>query len=1074
MIKMVGIQMKRRNFKIIAMAKSITMVSILKLLLCLHVAMLPTMVRAEDAALLPNAVQQYFDNNGNPLSSGSVRYTIPSTDTLKTIWSDKEKTTPLANPVILNAAGRPPNNVGIYGDGEYQQAVRDRNNNLIWSRITSSAGGGGGTPTTIGDGDLVGTVKTWAALIAPPQYVFTYGQEVNRADYPEYVAAITSSQTVFCTLGSPVLNGLADTTQIPVGADIEVSCLPAGTTVINKTISTLTVSANATLSVNTVAVIFPWGNGNGTTTINIPDFRGIALVGRNNMGGVEGLSLTSTYFSGNDPNGLAVSGGNQSQTLLEANLARHTHAYVRSAAGFDWSTVIANLDTGGTPVNIFNGTPSASTQTTSATPIDPDPVPFSIVQPSKTTNYIIKISPDTSSTVASGVASISGMTGVLVCGSLMVCTGNTINSLTGTAGGAPTEVQFNTSGSFDGSPNFTWVSPKLTLGLAGSVVGQLAFGNATSGTITVEATTGALGSSVLSLPAATDTLIGKATTDTLTNKTFDTAGTGNSLLINGVAATANTGSGAIARATSPSFVTPNIGVATATSLITASIYPPSDSTTALQIFKADGSTRVMAFDTTNARVGINKTPGAYDLDVNGAVNVGTTLTFGTLSPTSLGASTSTITGLTVNNSPDSGNDYYLYYSAADGAIRKCTVGSCNSAGAAGVSSFNGRTGGVVPVNGDYGIALGGTGTTNLLNFISGLQPLKGINSNIIGINTGVYSNNYGTATFTVTSAGTGDCVATAMCANLNAAVPDFAQTPAVGAQVSGALSNSNATDGTEVALYMAHRVSDGKLVMVGSSSDIQLAISDVTAIVSTPGVLTTPAAHGFRKRMAVYFNNCTGGGCSLPAPFGTGVQYFVCTVPSPTTFTLTGSIANANASVCFDTTTTGSGTNSITWGVQADLDFQLGAGVAVMDRRIPWFAFVWNYTRWAGVPDFQLPQNQTQTYLQSSGETANWQANTSGTSTSWAQVDLSDMLHNLNRNVRVLTSCTYTGTIGGCFMRSHGGAASTQVGTPTLAGFAQNGQWDFATDSTGKLEYTVTNGAVLKFYVIGWNFSDPS
>jgi hypothetical protein len=52
------------------------------------------------------------------------------------------------------------------------------------------------------------------------------------------------------------------------------------------------------------------------------------------------------------------------------------------------------------------------------------------------------------------------------------------------------------------------------------------------------------------------------------------------------------------------------------------LYPTSDSTTALQVTKADGTTRIVDFDTTNARVGINKTPGAFDLDVNGAANVG--------------------------------------------------------------------------------------------------------------------------------------------------------------------------------------------------------------------------------------------------------------------------------------------------------------------------------------------------------------------------------------------------------------------------------------------------------------------
>jgi hypothetical protein len=62
----------------------------------------------------------------------------------------------------------------------------------------------------------------------------------------------------------------------------------------------------------------------------------------------------------------------------------------------------------------------------------------------------------------------------------------------------------------------------LTLGVAGGAVGGLVFNNATSGTITLNPVTGALGSAVLSLPAATDTLIGKATTDTLTNKTLTT------------------------------------------------------------------------------------------------------------------------------------------------------------------------------------------------------------------------------------------------------------------------------------------------------------------------------------------------------------------------------------------------------------------------------------------------------------------------------------------------------------------------------------------------------------------------
>lgn len=119
----------------------------------------------------------------------------------------------------------------------------------------------------------------------------------------------------------------------------------------------------------------------------------------------------------------------------------------------------------------------------------------------------------------------------------------------------------------------------LTLILSGS----------SSGTTTLKATAAASGT--ITLPAATDTLVGKATTDTLTNKTFDTAGAGNSFLINGLAATANTGTGSVVRATSPTLVTPTLGVATATSINKMAITAPASSST---LAVADGKTATIS------------------------------------------------------------------------------------------------------------------------------------------------------------------------------------------------------------------------------------------------------------------------------------------------------------------------------------------------------------------------------------------------------------------------------------------------------------------------------------------------
>lgn len=61
---------------------------------------------------------------------------------------------------------------------------------------------------------------------------------------------------------------------------------------------------------------------------------------------------------------------------------------------------------------------------------------------------------------------------------------------------------------------------RLRLGVAGTSVGGLELRNATSGTVSIVPPTGALGTAVLTTPIGTDTLVGLAATQTLTNKTL--------------------------------------------------------------------------------------------------------------------------------------------------------------------------------------------------------------------------------------------------------------------------------------------------------------------------------------------------------------------------------------------------------------------------------------------------------------------------------------------------------------------------------------------------------------------------
>ncbi len=92
---------------------------------------------ANSLGLVPNANQQFFDANGDPLANGTVTFYIPGTTTYASTWSDPAGANLNPNPLTLNADGYPEATGQIWGYGSYRQIVLDQLGNTIWDNETT-------------------------------------------------------------------------------------------------------------------------------------------------------------------------------------------------------------------------------------------------------------------------------------------------------------------------------------------------------------------------------------------------------------------------------------------------------------------------------------------------------------------------------------------------------------------------------------------------------------------------------------------------------------------------------------------------------------------------------------------------------------------------------------------------------------------------------------------------------------------------------------------------------------------------------------------------------------------------
>lgn len=196
----------------------------------------------------------------------------------------------------------------------------------------------------------------FAGFVVPEHYYLCNGAAKNRVRDYLLFNALTTTETVTLTNGVNTFTVVSNA-DYHIGMAIEGTGIAAATTISNIVGTTITMSANATATGPSSVRFFAWGAGDGSTTFNVPNLLGFTTAGAN--GTVLGAGVV---------NGVGLTGGSSTHTLLAGELPPHSHTYATKVQqgvfgfGFASGTLYADQT-----FNTGNG-PGAST-------------PFSIVQP---------------------------------------------------------------------------------------------------------------------------------------------------------------------------------------------------------------------------------------------------------------------------------------------------------------------------------------------------------------------------------------------------------------------------------------------------------------------------------------------------------------------------------------------------------------------------------------------------------------------------------------------------------------------------------------------------------------------